>query len=354
MTALELLERLANAHGPSGFERAVADIVRQIAGPMCDQVSADAMGNLVATKRGQPVSREAPHSLMLATHMDEIGLMVSQVEDGFIRFATIGGWDARVLPGQEVMVHSHGGLPGVIGARPPHVLTDDRRKAIPIDELFVDVGLPANEVAERVRVGDPITIRRNLLRLSGGRAAGKSLDNRASVAAGLRCLELLGSIRHQWDVHLVATVQEEIGLVGATTSAYALHPGAAIAVDVGHAQTPGSSSGPDAYQLGGGPMIAFGPNIHPVLHNRLVETADRLEIKHQIEPVAGPTGTDAWVIQVSRSGIPTALVSIPLRYMHTSVELADSQDIERTARLLANFAAGLDSETAAVLEGSLS
>jgi putative aminopeptidase FrvX len=265
-----------------------------------------------------------------------------------VRFTGVGGWDPRGLLAQPVVVHGRTPLPGVIGARPPHVLPpNELDKVLPMEELFIDLGRPADEVAQLVRVGDVVTMRRSTHQLAGTRWAGKAMDNRASVAAIAIALETLHGLRHAWDVYAVATVQEEVGLKGAATAAYGLAPAVAIAVDVGFAKQPGAGDLP--YSLDGGPQIALGPNIHPRVYEALVATADRLEMAYQVEPLPGPTGTDAGAMQVAAAGIPCGLVGIPLRYMHSTVETVSLKDIERAGRLLAHFVAALDADFVAGL-----
>jgi endoglucanase len=235
-------------------------------------------------------------------------------------------------------------LPGVVGSRPPHVLTpDERGQVIPFDKLFVDVGLPEAQVMRLVRVGDLISIQRSACELKGGLLSGKALDDRASVAAVAVCLEALAASHHNWDVLGVASVQEETTFLGAATSAYGIAPDVAIAIDVTFGDQNGVP-GDQTVGLGKGPAIGIGPNFHPRLVQSLMDTAGKLEMPYQMEPTPGQSGTDAWPIQVAREGIPTALLGIPLRYMHTPVETVSLKDVERTGRLMAEFIAGLDDE----------
>jgi endoglucanase len=217
----------------------------------------------------------------------------------------------------------------------------EREQTIPFDKLLIDVGLSAEELPNLVRVGDLITMRRPLVELRGDMVAGKALDNRASVAAAIVCLEELTRLWHQWDVYIVATVQEEVGYHGAITSSYALKPDLAIAIDVTFAEQPGTPA-EETYALGKGPTIGCGPNFHPKLQEALEKTARALELSYQIEPATRPGGTDAAAIQISREGIPTALLSIPVRNMHTPVETLSIKDVRRTGRLVAAFAAQLE------------
>ncbi len=342
MQIAPLLKKLSEARGVSGYEAEVRGIVTEEFGRYADEVQTDKLGNVIALKRGE--GEEPRRRIMLAGHIDEIGLMVTKLEEGFLHFTSVGGFDERVLLGQEVTVHGRKDLPGIIGSRPPHVLPkEEREKTIPLDKLFIDVGMGEEELARLVRVGDLVTLRREFTQLKGDLVVGKALDDRAGVAAILVCLEGLASVRHAWDVYAVATVQEEVGLRGAIASAYGLAPDLGIAIDGGFGNQPGVSEA-ETVEMGKGPAIAFGPNVHPRLHEALVEVAKELEILYQVEPIPGRSGTDAWAIQVTREGIPTALLSIPLRYMHTSVETLSLKDVERTGRLMAGFIGRLDEE----------
>jgi len=342
MDLIPLLKKLTETAGISGFEQAIRDEVIAAWSPLVDEVKSDTLGNLIALKRGSGV--EPRRKLMLAAHMDEIGLMVTQIKGSFLSITEVGGVDRRLLLGQLVLVHGRRELPGVIGSRPPHILKEEEKdKLVPWDKLVVDVGLPAEEVAELVRVGDLISFRQELRELMNGRIAAKALDNRASVAAVAVCLEALQSRAHQWDVVAVATVQEEETLGGVITSAYGVEPEVGIAVDVTFGKGPGSGE-EGTLPLDKGPAIGYGPNNHPGVHQGLVEAAKAIELPYQIDPMPRGSGTDAWMMEVSRSGVPTGVVGIPIRNMHMPVEVAAVKDIERTGRLLAEFAARLDEE----------
>jgi putative aminopeptidase FrvX len=338
-----LLRSLSEASGVSGYEDPVRDIVRETFVELSDEVRSDAMGNLIALKRGSG-EMDPRRRIMLAGHMDEIGLMVTMLEEGFLRFTQVGGFDVRTLMGQEVVVHGRKDLPGVIGSRPPHVLSQaERENPVPMDKLFIDVGLSQDALEESVRVGDLITIRRPFIELQNGLVSGKAFDDRAAVAAIAVCLDTLKTLRHLWDVYGVATVQEEVGLRGAITSTYGIAPDVGIAIDVGFGKQPGV---PAEYSLemGKGPALAISPNIHPALYQALKRVADEHEIPVQTEVSPGRTGTDADAIQITREGIPTALLSIPTRNMHTPIETMSTKDVVRTGRLLAQFIAGLDEQ----------
>ena len=335
------LIKLSQAAGISGYEAPVRDIVRKEFA-LHSQVRVTKMGSVVGVRQGS--GPEPRHKVMLSAHMDEIGLMVTGIEKGFLRITEVAGSDARVMLGQEVVVHGQRELPGVVGSRPPHVLTpDERGQVIPFEKLFVDVGLPDAQVKRLVRVGDLVSIQREACELKGGYLTGKALDDRASVAAVAVCLEALAASHHEWDVLGVASVQEETTFLGAATSAYDIAPDVAIAIDVSFGEQNGVS-GDRVVGMGKGPAIGIGPNFHPRLVKALADMAGKLEMPYQMEPTPGHSGTDAWPIQVAREGIPTALLSIPLRYMHTPVEMVLLKDVERTGRLMAEFIVSLDDE----------
>lgn len=339
MDIAEQLRKLSEASGVSGYEGSVRELVAEAMRPYVDDLRTDVMGNLIGLRRG--AGQEPRRKVMLAGHMDEIGLMVTQVEKGFLHFADIG-FDVRILPGQAVLVHGKTPLPGVVAARPPHIQSpEESKKVTPLDKLFIDVGLTPEEAAEQVHVGDLITLCSPYTPLRNERVSAKAMDDRASVVAILACLDELARMRHTWDVFAVATVQEEVGLRGAFAGTYGLFPDVGIAIDVSFAESPGLSD-VDTIEMGGGPGIAIGPNIHPKLYDALVETARRNEIPFQVEAEPRGTGTDGNAIQITRSGVPTAVVYIPLRYMHTPIETLDLKDVRRTARLLALTIARLD------------
>lgn len=351
MSAKEFLQKLSQATGVSGYEHTIRDIVIEEFRPLVDEISVTAMGSVIAFKRGTRPKGSAATKLLIEGHMDEIGLIVSAFDQGFIRFTQVGGFDARVLLAQEVTVHGKEELHGIIGARPPHVTTEEERgKVIPMKDLFIDVGLGVEDLHSIVEVGDTITINRQMQSLSGNLVSGKAFDDRAAIVCLSEALHHLAEIKHSCDVYAVANVQEEVGLKGAQTSAYAINPDIAIAIDVTHAEQPGTTE-INAVPLGGGMGIAVGPNIHPFLHEKLAATAKANEIPYQVTAYSGATGTNAWAMQVVREGIPTALIDIPLRYMHTSVETISTSDLERIGRLLSAFAVSLDEKFMQALRG---
>lgn len=337
----ELLRRLTEAVGISGYETEVRSLVMERFSAFAEEVRVDQMGNVIALKRGS--GPEPRRRIMLAAHLDEIGLIVTRIKDGFIQFSTVGGFDRRVLLGQMVTVHGRRALTGIIGSRPPHVLTAEERDAVvPLDQLYIDVGVA--EVEKWVRVGDLISLRQPFVRLKGEMAAGKAMDDRAGVASLVVCLEALAGLKHRWDVYAVATAQEEMGIKGAMTSTYGIAPDLGIAVDVGFGHQQGVPEH-RSVPMDKGPALAIGPNVHPRMFEKLVEVAKAHEIPYVTEALPGPTGTDAWAIQVTREGVPTCLLSIPIRYMHTTVETVSMKDVSRAGRLMAAFVAALDDET---------
>jgi len=285
--------------------------------------------------------------VLIAAHMDAIGLMVSRISDGFLHITEIGGIDPRVLPGTPVVVHASGSgeeLPGVIAMPPADLLpAGEGNGAVGLNYLLVDTGLTPQEVSKRVRVGDLVAFNTEPVEMSGETVSGHSLDNRASVAALTVCLEDLNSRSHVWDVWAVASTQEEINLGGAQTSAFETRPSLAVAVDVTFGKGPGAN-GWDTFTPGKGITLGIGPNIHPFLHKRFADVAKKAEIPFSVEPMPRMSGTDAISMQVTSEGIPVMVVGIPLRYMHTPVELVSLKDIQRAGRLLAEFVVSLEED----------
>lgn len=346
-SAREFLSLLSIGSGVSGYEASIASLIMERFTPLTNEVRCDTFGNVYALKKGNSKSFKR---IMLAAHMDEIGLIVKKIDPrGFLWFTSIGGVDQRTLLSQEVLVHGRETVLGIISSLPPHLLHDgDSEKAVKMDEMAIDVGLPPDRINEVIQVGDTITLRREAYPLLNNVMAGKSLDDRAGVVVMMVCLEELSRLHHAHDVIAVATTQEEVGIRGATTSAYTLNPDLAVAIDVTHASTP-DTKGQVTIELGKGPTVAMGPNIHPAIYRHFSETAQEHRLPIQIDPIPGVSGTDAWAIQVTQSGIPTGLISIPLRYMHTSVETLDMQDVLNSGKLLAHFIASLPDD----LEGFL-
>lgn len=349
MDSKSLLEILSNANGPSGYEHTLQDIILPPFKPYADDTRVDRMGNIIALKKGTNSNENI--KIMLAAHMDEIGLMVKDIEDnGFLRFTSIGGIDPRTILGQEVMVHGKRTVFGVIGSKPPHLQDPDKaNESIKMEDMTIDIGFSKEEVEEFISIGDTITINRQLIDLKNNRVAGKALDDRAGIAVLYECIQELSNMKHDADVYFVSTVQEEVGMAGAITSTYNINPDIGIAIDVGFGTTPELKSY-DSIELGKGPGITLGANIHPGLRKELVRIAKEYNIPYQMEINAGPTGTDARAMQITREGIASLVLSIPLRYMHTSVEVIDMIDIKNTAKLLAFYISAIGNSS---LEGLL-
>ena len=342
---LPFLKSLISASGLSGYETPVAHLIKEKWSPLLDEIGVSRVGSLHGLKRG--TGKSPRPALMIATHMDAIGMRVSKIVDGFLHITNVGGIDVRVLPGAEVTVHasaSNAELPAVIAMRPARLLPESvGDKVLPMEHLLVDTGLLPRDVERKVRVGDLVSFANAPLELAGEVLAGHSLDNRASVAALTICLEELQNKPHVWDVWAVATVQEETTLLGAYTSSFALRPQMAIVVDGSFAKGPGAN-GWQTSSMGKGVGFCIVPNMHPFLHKKLKELAERLEIPWFLDVTIAHSGTDAFAIQITAEGIPTALVEFPIRYMHTPVESVALKDIQRTGRLLAEFVASLEAD----------
>ena len=345
---VKFLKQLLETPSATGTEIAVAELVRERLAGTADEIQTDVMGSVHARLSGTGV---AP-SLMLSAHMDEIGLMVTYISDeGFLSVSSVGGVDAAILPGMRVDVHASNSfepLRGVVGRKPIHLIEPDERKSVtPIDKLVIDLGMPAKRVKKLVMVGDVITFGVGFERFGKNMAVSRAFDDKAGVWVAVRVLETLAKEgRAPGDFIVAATVQEEIGTRGAITSAYGLDPDVAIAFDVTHA-TDYPGIGQTKYGkivCSEGPVIARGPNINPAVFERLVAAAEAEGLPYQIEAEPGVTGTDARSIQISRGGVPTGLVSVPLRYMHTPTEVVSLDDLDATVKLLVRFARDLDED----------
>lgn len=344
MSDLKLfLKEMISATGLSGHETPVRKLIENRWEGLVDEMQVSRLGSLEGLKRGS--GKEPRKSILLAGHMDAIGLIVTSIAGEFLRITDVGGVDPRVMPGQPVLVHGRKDLKGVV-VQPPDRLVEGHNLGAPmgLDKLYVDVGLEAGEVTKLVRPGDLVSFATQPLELGEEFLSGHTMDDRTAVAAITHCLEILKKRIHQWDVWAVATVQEEVGLKGAFTSAFGLEPTLAVAIDVTHAKGPGTSEKRIA-DLGKGLVLGMGPNVHPWMYRKLKELAEDLEITYQTEMMAGHSGTDAFALQVARGGRPSMVISIPLRYMHTPVETVSMKDIQRVGRLLAEFITWLEEDT---------
>jgi tetrahedral aminopeptidase len=336
------LKELISLPGLSGHESPVCKVIQEKWKPLVDEMHISRMGSLEALKKGN--AKEPRHSIMIAAHMDAIGMMATSVVEGFIYFTGIGGVDPRVLLGQPVLVHGKETLPGII-VQPPDRLVPHHQEGAPVqlENLLVDVGLLPERVLELVKPGDIISYAQLPLELSGETMAGHTMDDRTAVLALTHCLDLLQKRVHSWDVWAVATTQEEVGFQGAFTSSYAISPDIGVAIDVCHAKGPGTSE-PHLPTLGKGLVLNFGPNIHPYMYKSFKKLADELEIPYVTEVMPHHSGTDGYAMQVATGGKPTMVMSIPLRYMHTPVETVSLKDIQRVGRILTEFITLLDDD----------
>ncbi|GAB1469762.1 M42 family metallopeptidase [Chloroflexota bacterium] len=343
---LPFLKSLISVSGLSGDEAPAADLIKKRWSPLVDEVSQNNLASVLGLKLGTLKKSPRP-SVMIATHMDAIGMMVSYITDGFLRITSIGGIDSRVLPGTPVTVHASGTkeeLYGVIAMPPANLLPEGAGDGVvAMKYLLIDTGLSAGEVSKKVRIGDRVSFGTEATEMAGGAVAGHSLDNRASVAALTICLEELQSKSHLWDVWAVASSQEEVGGYGASTSTFQKRPSIAVIMDVTFGKGTGSS-GYQTFDMGKGLALGIGPSIHPFLYKRFKEVAERVEIPVFDDLMPEYSSTDADDMQVQAEGIPAVLVSIPLRYMHTPVEVIVMKDIQRAGRLLAEFVASLEAD----------
>lgn len=336
MNLKEKIEKLSNTPGVSGYESKVSELTEEYFSEFCEQTYLDKIGNVIGLRKGSGSGRK----VMIMAHIDEIGLMVSNADkNGLLQFSTLGGFDPRTLLYQDVVIHGKDDIHGVIVPEKFSMREEDRSKAIPIEDLRIDIG--ANEKEEALRmaeIGTVITIDRKLLALEGNHISGKAMDDRACVGVLLECGKELQKYNHELDVYFVGSVQEEVGTRGAVTSAYAIEPDMGIAVDVTFGHT-SDLSDEETIEMGKGSGITIGGNMHRGMREKIVEVAKKYNIPYQLEVSPGQTGTDARSIQITRAGIPTLLLAVPLRYMHTSIELVCMDDVESAGRLLARFIA---------------
>jgi putative aminopeptidase FrvX len=341
--SLQFLRDLIAAPSPSGFEQPAQRVVRSYIEPVADEVRVDLHGNLIAVKNPSGVPR-----VMLAGHVDQVGMMVMHItEEGCLRVQSIGGLDEGNLLGARVWVHTKAGpLAGVIGRTAVHILPSDQRRRVPeIHELWVDIGAKDKKAAEElVRIGDPVTYQDGWLPLQQDLVAAAGFDDKVGAFVVMEALRLAAAKKLSCALYAVSTVQEELGLRGAHTSAFGIDPKIGIAVDVTHATDyPGAPKDRQGdIKVGAGPVIERGANINPVLFELLVSTAEKQRLPYQLAGAPRATGTDANAIQLTRAGVAAALISIPNRYMHSPVEVISLRDLENAARLLAAVVAAID------------
>jgi putative aminopeptidase FrvX len=333
-----LLEKLCNINAIAGFEASASDEIKKIFGQYCDKVWVDTFYNVIGYKKG---SSKNGKKIMITAHYDQIGMIVTGFEkNGFLRVSNLGGVDTKALLAREVTIHGKKDVFGVIGAKPPHLLSrDEIKKNVKLTDMFIDTGLPDEELKETVAVGDPVSINSQFTSIINGCVAGKNLDNRCGVAACVLALKKMKNIKHENDVYVIATVQEEAGLIGAISSSYNIEPDIAVVIDVCHGDMPEADKA-STFALGKGVPIGVGPAFNKKFTQQLLEIADKEGIQTQLCVEAGDPGTEAWAIQVSGMGIAVVEVCIPLRYMHTGAELVNLGDVDIAAALVSKFAAG--------------
>lgn len=335
-----ILKQLTSVPALSGYESRLHETLNTLWKPYLDEISISRVGSYHALRLGQ-ASQPRPR-LLLTAHMDTIGLMVSGIQDGFLRLTEIGGIDARLLPGQLVTVHGKQLIPAVIVQPPPFLLPKEyQSNPVPLQYLWADCGLSAEKVNQQIHIGDIVTFDQPFIELDNDLVSSPGLDNRASLTAITVCIQELAQRQPLWDSWFVASVQEEETQVGALTSAFQIQPNLAIVVDVTFANGPGSPPH-KTFPLGKGITLGWGATVHPYLYQSFKDLADQLEIPYKPEPMPRRSGTDADSLQTVAHGIPTMVIGIPLRYMHSAVEIISLKDIQRTARLLTEFIARLE------------
>jgi endoglucanase len=344
-SAKKFLQQILETPSPSGYEEPVQRIVREYAKSFADEVRTDLHGNVIVS-----CNPSAKLRVMFAGHADQIGLIVTFInENGFLYTNPIGGWDPQQLIGQRMTVHTADGpIPAVIARKPIHVLDEEERKqVVKLKEMWLDIGAKTQEEATKlVRVGDPVTLELGYQEMRNGFANSPGMDNKTGLWVCMEAARRAAKKKLKVAVHAVSTVQEEIGLRGAHTSAFGVDPQVGIAVDVTHATdcpTMDKTQNGDL-KLGGGPVIARGPNMNPVVVERLRAAADAADIVVQWEAIGRGTGTDANAIQLSRAGVAAGLISVPNRYMHRAVEMVSLDDLDRAAELLATFVSSLEAD----------
>ncbi|MDI6840920.1 MAG: M42 family metallopeptidase [bacterium] len=343
--SLDFLREFMDSISPSGFEDEAREIWKTRTSKFVDDVFTDVHGNAIGV-----INKEGKPKVMLAGHMDEIGYMVKYVnKDGFIYFSPIGGIDLHLVPGERVWIKTKKGkILGIIGRKPIHHLEEEERKKVAkLEDLFIDIGMKDKKETEKiVKIGDPAVPAVGFEVLNKDKVVDRGFDDKGGAFVVSEVLRIISKKKLKANVFGVATVQEEIGLRGATTSAFRIAPDVGIAIDVTFATDyPAIETGSSKYgdiRIGKGPVISRGPNINPKVFDLLIKVAEKDKIPYQLEAAPGRTGTDANVIQLTRSGVATGLVSIPNRYMHTPVELVSLDDIENVAKLIAGFILQLD------------
>ncbi len=338
MSISDYIKKLTELNGISGYENDIGDYLFELFSSKFDDVYRDNMGNVIALKK----SKTGNGKVMLEAHIDEIGFLVKSIdENGFLLVSPVGGIDPRIMLSSSVIVHGKSKYTGIVGAKPPHMMmSKDYCEVVGFDKMYIDVGMSYDEAMENIGIGAMITFDSEYMSLKNGYAYSKCMDDRASLAVLIDCADKLMNTDLGYNLYLCACVQEEVGLRGSLTAAYCVNPDMAIAMDVTHAKTPDESK--VGITCGSGPCVCVGPNIHPSLVSAFEKAAKSIDVSYEIEVEGGNTGTDAWSIQTSREGIPTLLISLPLKYMHTPVETIQLDDCEKTSDALCEFLKSFD------------
>ena len=339
MELTELTKALCALPGPAGFESPVSGFLADYLAPFADEVRVDVMGSLTAVKR---CGKEGAKTLLLDAHIDEVGLVITAAEDGFLRFAALGGVDPRILPASEVRIlGTEGELFGVISSMPPHVLkAGDSDKAMEIDKLRIDAGLTPEEAERLVPPGTPAVLSVGCEAMGESALCGRAIDDRSCAAILVKAFEELSCRELSVDLCLLLSTQEEVGGRGAVTAAFAASPDYAVSVDVTFDRT---SDGKRVFtECGKGAAIGVGPNMDRAMTREMIRTAEANGIPYQIEVCPGSSGTNIEDIQITRAGVVTALASLPIRYMHTPAETVRTEDMQSVLRLVTEFASSME------------
>jgi endoglucanase len=334
MELKEIFKELSATDGPSGFEGAAGKRVVELLTPFVDEIKSDAMGNVLGYKS---CGRAGAKRLLLDAHIDEVGFVVTGIEEGFLKISDIGRPDIRNMPASQVKVLTEPPIYGIVGCMPVHTLSaDEMNKNVKLDDLCIDIGMNDEEAKKKVPLGTPLVFNSEFQALGDGSFCGKAFDDRACMAIIIDALSKLQGAELDVDLIIMGSVQEELGSRGAVTGTYGVCPDYALVVDVTYGKTHDYKKS-DAFSLGGGPAIGVGPSISRSLSNRLISLAKEKELAYQTEVMGGDSGTNAWDVQISREGVATAVISLPLKYMHTPIETFMLSDAEAVSELIAAF-----------------
>ena len=333
----DFLFDLCSTQFVSGFEHVNGEILKKYFTPYTDSFEKDMVGSYIFKSEGENNTK-----IMLAAHIDEIGLMITKILDnGFLSFTSVGGINPASLVAQDVIISGKKEVYGVIGIKPPHITSqEERKKPLKLKDLFIDTGYSKEKLEKMVTIGDVVTIKREPMSLMGNLVSAKALDDRACIAVMLETAKELKKISHKSNIYYTATAQEETGGRGSTTSSYKINPDIGIVLDVGFGMTPDMP--PETADLGKGPVVAYGGRLNQKLTKKFVKTCKKYNYPVQFEAIPSRTGTDTESLQINREGIPCILLSIPLRYMHTSVETIDMNDVKNAGKAIARFINELD------------